>query len=247
MRNHWPPSENMNGCYERRTFTDWIGGISSGPSRKLEREQEMIESIRRALVSGALGVAMMTAPLVASADIYRYEDENGHRHAVGSLSQVPPKFRDAAISDLRERKSHGSVSRVTNDGSAPAAPRATSTAASAGTAAETDRIGGHDRYWWQSQMHSSQQRIAELKREIEIAKAEENDYTDKVLRKPGKGGAGHPARPGNRRRAAVLSSGSYEDEPSVEELEAQLVTHERDLDQFETHARQSSVPPGWLR
>jgi len=210
--------------------------------------------IKTTFVTGALGAAILMMPLIASAEIYRYDDKDGHRHAVGSLGQVPPEFREAAIADAQTR-SGGTVNVIEvmdSSGSAPPAAvvaEPTRSSPAAASATEPTSLGGHDRYWWQSQMQEKQQWIEDLRGQIEFAKEEEENFSDQIYRKPGAGGR-DTSRFGGRNvgRAALLSAADdHEEEPSVEQLEGELAEAESDLEQLEDRARRAGVPPGWLR
>jgi hypothetical protein len=201
-------------------------------------------------LASALLVSGLLHASTASSDVYRYVDDQGHKHAVSDLSMVPEQYRDAARDDAAQR-SGGSFNQVESSSSAqstptPAAPRAGTgtTQASSGS----DAIGGHDQHWWRSQAQAKRNTIDDLKVQLEAARAEEKD-TSEVYRRPGNGpGKAAPGR-GHGRRAAVASA-AYDDddeEPSVADLEQGVQNAERDLQQFEDQARQAGVPPGWLR
>ncbi len=210
--------------------------------------------IKTTLVTGALGAAILMMPLIASAEIYRYDDKDGHRHVVGSLGQVPAEFREAAIADAQAR-SGGTVNVIEGMDSSGSAPPAavvaepTRSSPAAASATEPTSLGGHDRYWWQSQMQEKQQWIEDLRGQIEFAKEEEENFSDQIYRKPGAGGR-DTSRFGGRNvgRTAMLSAADdNEEEPSVEQLEGELAEAESDLEQLEDRARRAGVPPGWLR
>ncbi len=55
----------------------------------------------------ALITAMLAMPLIAEAELYRYDDENGSRHVANSLNDVPEQYREAAIADLKARSGEG--------------------------------------------------------------------------------------------------------------------------------------------
>lgn len=198
------------------------------------------------LAIGALAAGLAIGS-TAQAEIYRYTDEQGKVHAVGSLDMVPEAYRQAAIDDADARKGGGSVNVIeepsTVSPQTPAAPRG---AAAPGTMDEPSTIGGHDQQWWRSQARERREKLEELKQQHEASVAEDEDWSSRIY---GTGGSGKGPRRHHRNRgkAAVLSAASDDDEPSTEELEQEVARAEADLEQFHDDARRAGVPPGWLR
>jgi hypothetical protein len=89
-------------------------------------KEKVMSGIRLALAIAALSICITGFSSVASAELYRYDDENGERHIANSLNDVPEQFRDAAIADVKARTDQGGnvnmVDGLDDEKPAPIAP-----------------------------------------------------------------------------------------------------------------------------
>ena len=200
------------------------------------------------------GVFLLAGASEVSAEIYRYMDEQGQMHAVADLDSVPAQYRQAALEDAQAR-SGGSLNIVGDANEDPPAaqvpaPGPAKSPGAPGSPAASE-IGGHDQSWWRSQARDREDKLRELKAELELAREDEAEYSDQIYRRPGTAGPGKPG-PGPRRhrgqgRAAVLSAADDTYVPSIEQLEQGVAEAESALEIFHDEARHLGVPPGWLR
>jgi hypothetical protein len=181
---------------------------------------------------------MMGMPLVAAAELYRYDDENGKRHIANNLNDVPPQFREAAIADLKARGDGETLSIL--EGTDAKVPTPPATAPNATNGSETGLIGGHDQDWWQAQMLERQAQVDDLQGQVDALKEGPTKFSAEIAGKPRPEG-------GPEREMAQDDKFATQDGPSLGKLESQLAEAESALEQFKEQARQMSVPPGWLR
>jgi hypothetical protein len=196
--------------------------------------------IGKALGTVALGAVMLGMPMLATAELYRYDDENGKRHVANDLNDVPVQFREAAIADLKARGNGDTLNIIEGDDS-KAPSKATPSAPS--SLSDPALIGGYDRYWWKSQMQEKQGRVDELQKQLEIKKDGRQEFSDEIT---GNAGPDAPKVDDSDGRS-FGRAGLRDDDMTVGKLEELLAEAEKDLDEFKERARQTSVPPGWLR
>jgi hypothetical protein len=198
--------------------------------------------------------AAVSLSSTSSAEIYRYVDSEGELNVVSDLSMIPVQYRDAAIAEEKSR-SGGSLNIVEGlddaELDAPAAPSAQGQSAfpGAATTSTPSQIAGHDQLWWQNGARDRQKKVADLEGQLETAKADEDDWSNQIYRRPGGRGSHAGKRHGEHHTGAALALSDDDDtyEPTAEELEAMLNEAEQDLGNFHEQARQAGVPPGWLR
>jgi hypothetical protein len=205
-------------------------------------------------VTVSVSCASLFFALGATAEVYRYADEQGKMHIVDRLDKVPAQYREAADRDARER-SGGSINIVGESSEAPSMPAAPERTQAASP--ESGSIGGHDQSWWRSQARQMQENVVELNNQLEGVREDEANWSDQIYARPnargprasagGKPGAGPGHNRARARRAAALSGDDDTDEPSVEELETAVAEAERKLERLHDDARRAGVPPGWLR
>ncbi len=199
--------------------------------------------IGMALVTVALGAVMLGMPMIASAELYRYDDENGKRHVANDINDVPVQFREAALADLKAR-GNGDTLTITDGDDSKLPSKATPSAPAATTLTEDPaRIGGYDRYWWKEQMEKKQGRVDEVQQALDIKKSGRQKVSDDIS---GKAGPGGPKVDDSDSRG-FGRAGLRDEDMTVDKLEVLLAEAEGDLDEFKQRARQENVPPGWLR
>jgi hypothetical protein len=203
-------------------------------------------------MSGAICALVATCFVAstASAEIYRWVDESGHRHLTNELYEVPAQYREAALADLQRE---GGSLNVIHEGSAAPAKSARSGASSppaAAPAGGAETFEGHDEGWWRSQAMGLE-RSAEVSRADYEAAVEQADDEVEVGRIPGTGtrNAVNSRRRIHRNRAPRLAAMDSEDSDdlTLEELERRADASDRELEDFHEQARRAGVPPGWLR
>ena len=176
----------------------------------------------------------------AWSELYRWTDESGERHVTNESWRIPEQYREAALADVKAREGGGSLNH--GDESHNASPSAPARASHPASAADTPGvIGGKSEDGWRSQSLAMQRKIEDAEAALETATEEEEDEAGDVYFAPG---AGRKAR--RPMRAAALS-GDYEEDPTVEQLEAEVERAKSEFEAFEDRARRAGVPPGWLR
>lgn len=195
--------------------------------------------IRIALATVALGAAM-TLPLAADAEIFRYDDENGNRHLVNSINDVPEEYRKQALSDFEGRKGGGEANLV--EGMDTEIPAAASNVAPAASS-DPSHIGGYDRYWWQAQMEKKQERVDDLQGQLDKKNAGRQKTSDSITGNSGPAREKDDTATGRQWGGAGLRDNNM----TVDKIEGLLAEAHTDLDKFKKRARQEGVPPGWLR
>lgn len=187
----------------------------------------------------------------ASANIYRWDDENGNRHLVNDINEVPAQYREAALADYAERTAtNDRVNYVdTPDHDPTGMPAAAQTSPQPSA---NPMPGGQSEMWWR-------QNAMQLERNLNAAKSalakaqtshEEDDGVTVVGRGRRGGAAGHGGGRHPRRRIGGDSSSDYTEysyETDLDQLEVEVEDAERAYQDFHDQARRASVPMGWLR
>ncbi len=194
----------------------------------------------------------------ASANIYRWDDENGHRHLVNDIYDVPAQFREAALADYAERT-------ATNDrvnfvdapdhGATGASPNRTGMPAAAQNSfrpTANPMPGGQSEMWWRQNAMQLERNIRSAK--SALAKAQSRHDDDDGITVVGRGRRGGAADRGGRRHPGRRIGGNsssdyteYSQETDLDQLEVEVEDAERSYQDFRDQARRAEVPMGWLR
>ena len=168
----------------------------------------------------ALGVALLAEPAIG--EIYWWVDESGNVQSTSDPSQVPPEHRDRPESGT-ERITI--VPQINAPAAREPAPQPAAIDRAAAPGSDEERIGGKTEPEWRQGYQTLQSELAGLERRLEYL--ERNPHE----------------RAKTRRGRDRLASRWAEAQQLKHDLES---TRER-RESYEDKARQTGVPPGWLR
>jgi hypothetical protein len=211
----------------------------------------------------SLFTALILAASTATAEIYRWDDENGDRHLVGDINEVPEHFREAALADNAQRNSKNHQINIIDAKKAPSdtgqrqrGPAAAS--ASPPQQAANPMPGGQPEMWWRQTALQLERNISAAKSALSRAQAaQEDDDNVTISGRGARARSGNTAGRGSRGRAPRGRAGSnnssssdyteYSEQQDVDQLEVAVEDAEREYDDFHDQARRAEVPNGWLR
>jgi len=168
----------------------------------------------------ALGVALLAGPAIA--EIYWWVDESGNVQSTSDPSQVPPEHRERRDSGTERITIVPQIQAPAARGPAPK-PAAIDRTAAPGS--DEERIGGKTEPEWRQGYQMLQSELAGLERRLEYL--ERNPHE----------------RAKTRRGRDRLASRWAE----VQQVKRGLESTRERLETYEDKARQTGVPPGWLR
>jgi hypothetical protein len=202
-------------------------------------------------------LALFIMSTSATADIYRWDDENGSRHLVNDINEVPAKYREAALADYAKRTATNNRVNVIgdsgdSDAKGASAPQGAPAAAQASPQPMANPMpGGQSEMWWRQNAMQLERNVRAAKSALEKAQTRHDDDDDgvTVVGRGRRGGVGRgPGRhPGRRGGSDSSDYTEYSRETDLDELEVAVDDAERAYQDFHDQARRADVPMGWLR